>query len=146
MKKENALRKLFKDLLFNDDEVHLTWVESHATAIGAPDIQYCCGSVEGWLELKAGPDLDVRASQVQWMKSHIAAGGYPLFIIQWSSMFLVVPGSRAKSLRANPSWESVQELASYICLCPPKKEELKQIMKNPDREFILTPSGRCGIM
>ena len=109
MKKESALRKTFKKLLSKDPDVHLTWVESHSTAIGAPDLQYCCNDVEGWLELKSGPDIEVRATQARWMKDHIESGGRPLFFIEWGGVFHVVPGSRADDLRADPSHESVRK-------------------------------------
>jgi hypothetical protein len=139
MKKENALRKLVKNLFADDEGVHLTWIESHATALGAPDIQYCCDSVEGWMELKAGPDIDVKASQVTWMRKHIAAGGYPLFLIQWSNMFLIVAGSRAKSLRNDPSLENIIKQASSYWSGELTEERMRIIMKQADLAFRLTP-------
>lgn len=131
MKKENTLRKLIKTLFVNEPRVHLSWIESHATSVGAPDIQYCCDGVEGWIELKAGDDLEVRASQVSWMREHVRAGGNPLILIQISDMFLVVHGSRAKSLRMDSSPENLRKQASLVWQNKIDRKELMYVMRNP---------------
>lgn len=115
--------------------MHLTWVESHDTALGAPDAQYAIGGVEGWLELKAGPDIDVRATQVRWMEDHIEAGGHPLFLIKSEGYFIVVPGSRAAALRSDPSHENILRQSSCLWHAELDFFGLIAVLKNPRREY-----------
>lgn len=81
-------------------------MESHDTAIGVPDLNYCYKGVEGWIELKCGPNIDVRAAQVVWFEDRIKAGGSPAFLLQYEDVFLMVAGRWARSLRADPSYEN----------------------------------------
>lgn len=115
--------------------MHLTWVESHDTALGAPDVQYAIDGVEGWLELKAGPGIDVRASQVRWMEDHIEAGGCPLFLIKSERCFIVVPGSRAAALRQDPSHESILHQSSCFWCGELDYCGLINVLKNPRKEY-----------
>ncbi len=140
MLKETALRKRVKQAIksANEDygeEVHLSWVESHETALGIPDLNYCYKEVEGWIELKAGPDIEIRASQVRWMKDRIKAGGYPLFLIEWGSMFLIVPGSAASALRSDPSQENVMRFVSSVWRDDLPPTGLLRVMRVPKREY-----------
>ena len=138
-KKESVLRKKVKDFaawnISQGRPVHLTWVESHQTALGAPDVQYCCYEVEGWLELKAFPDPEVRASQVMWMEEHIKAGGFPLFMFQNAGVFIIVAGSRAADLRHNGSLENIMRLAYFIGGQDAMRREFLSILRNPRRVY-----------
>ena len=138
-KKETALRnklkKLFKSMSNAGSSVHLTWVESHATSLGVPDLNYCVDGVEGWLELKAGPHIDIRASQVIWMKEHIASGGWPLFFISWGNMFLIVPGDRGVDLRQNPCLENVIRLSSSFWTGEIPMNDFLLRIKRPAKEY-----------
>ena len=137
--KEKGLRQKVKDcvnsLISAGHPVHLTWIESHATALGAPDLSYCCYGVEGWIELKAGPDIEVRAAQVRWIKDHIESGGWPLLLVQWQECFLLVPGSRASSLRADPSEENILRCASSRWYQVLPDREFLRVMRNPRKEY-----------
>ena len=140
MLKESSLRRRVKRLIkdakdtYNSD-VHVSWVESHDTSIGIPDLNYCSGRVEGWLELKAGPDIEVRASQVRWMKDRIKAGGHPLFLIEWGNMFLIIPGSAASDLRLNPCLENALRLASSVWHDELPTVGLLRAMRAPKKEY-----------
>lgn len=64
--------------------VHLTRVESHSTAVGVPDVNYCIDGTEGWLELKAEntKGLVLRKSQYAWIRDRLKAGA-PKIYIMW---------------------------------------------------------------
>ena len=110
-------------------------MESHATSLGVPDLNYCVDGVEGWLELKAGPDIDIRASQVIWMKEHIASGGWPLFFISWNNMFLIVPGDRGGDLRRNPCLENAMRLSSSFWTEEIPMNDFLLRIKRPAKEY-----------
>ena len=138
-KKESALRQKIKDcvkcIISAGHPMHLSWIESHATSAGVPDVNYCCYGVEGWLELKAGPDIEVRSTQVRWFRDRIAAGGWPLFLIQWGECFIAVPGSRAAALWADPEHENILRLATTIWHGKIPYGELLKVMRNPRKEY-----------
>jgi len=115
--------------------VHLTWIESHATALGAPDLQTCCYGVEAWIELKAAPDIEIRASQARWIREHMAAGGWPLILARWGDTFIVCPGSRAGDLREDPSEESFLRHASSRWHGALPDREFLRVIRNPRREY-----------
>lgn len=78
---EKALRKYVASLI----EGHCCQVESHATANGIPDTNFCVNGVEGWVELKFVRNNDkikVRPSQWVWAKRRIAAGGTVYFLVR----------------------------------------------------------------
>lgn len=60
---------------------HMTRIESHATSIGQPDVNYCMDGHEGNVELKhtdsSKKGLTLRPSQWQWFKKRVEAGGTP---------------------------------------------------------------------
>lgn len=72
---DGGLRKIFRD--------HLPWfdwqsIESHATGGGIPDMNYCYGGVEGWLELKGvkrGNKPTFTRFQPAWIDRRVGAGG-----------------------------------------------------------------------
>lgn len=135
--KEKKLRKIVKKCLGSStsSDFHVSWVESHDTAIGIPDLNYCVRSVEGWLELKCGPEIEVRAAQVRWMEERIASGGWPLFLIQYGDIFLVIPGSAAESLRQEPHQENAMRLASAIWQGEPPAEHFLKVIGSPRRQY-----------
>lgn len=115
--------------------LHLSWIESHSTAIGFPDINYCLYGVEGELELKAGPDIDVLASQVVWFKERLKAGGWPLFLIQWGDVYMIVPGCWASDIRHNPSEENIMRRATTIWAGKVPEIEFMKVLRNPKFEY-----------
>jgi hypothetical protein len=52
-------------------------IELGLIASGVPDMNYCVGGVEGWIELKAteGVALTIRPGQVSWIERRVRAGG-----------------------------------------------------------------------
>lgn len=108
--------------------------------MGFPDFNYSCYGVEGNVELKAGPDLEVLASQVLWMKGRTAAGGWPLFLIQWGDVYMVVPGVWAVDIRRNPSEENTMRLATTMWHGKIPPGELLKVLRNPKNEY--TKSAR----
>jgi len=135
--KEKSLRKTVKDLARSVDSSILTlsWVESPMTSAGIPDLNYCCYGREGWVELKAGPDIEIRPTQVAWFKARIEAGGWPLFLIKWGETYTVCPGSAATSLRRDPSEENVLREASRIWVGQVPEREFLRVLKNPEKEY-----------
>lgn len=129
------MKDIVKQLVGQNHSLHLSWIESHATSAGFPDVDYCCYGVCNQLELKAGPDLEVRATQVAWFKDRIEAGGHPLFLVQWGDVYAVVPGDRATDLRRNPSLENVLRLASSIWTGKLPPMELMKVLRNPKNEY-----------
>ena len=69
------------------------------------------------------------------MKEHIAAGGRPLFLIQWEECFIVVPASRAAALWADPSYENILRHASSLWHGSLPERELLRVMRNPRKEY-----------
>lgn len=98
-----------------------------------PDINYCYFSVEGWLELKCGPEIDVRAAQVMWMEERIEAGGFPLFLFQYGDLFIVAPGSAAAAIRAEPHEENVLRHAAVIWQGKIDPQAFLRTLRNPRR-------------
>lgn len=112
-----------------------SWVESHYTSPGIPDLNYCCNGIEGWVELKAGPDLEVRATQVMWMEDRVSAGGFPLFLVKWGDVFMVVPGNEAQSMRDDPSYENIMSRCSTVWDDKIPLNEFLFILENPENEY-----------
>jgi hypothetical protein len=108
MKKETKLRKIVKRL-FDEckHDAHLSWVESHATSPGAFDVNYCIDGVEGWLELKAFPNIEIRTTQVSWARERIEAGGRPLVLIQNGNDYALLAAKHLEELKKNPTWGNV---------------------------------------
>lgn len=138
-RKETILReivkKAVKQLELKGASIHISWIESHATALGAPDLNYCMEGVEGWLELKASPGIEIRASQILWMKERINSGGYPLFFLRWDNMFLIVPGDRGGDLRRNCCLENALRLSSSVWVDVIPVTEFGMVLKRPSKEY-----------
>lgn len=124
---ENGLRVKVKEAL--KDKAHLSWVESHSTSPGVPDLNYCIDGVEGWLELKSG-SFDVKASQVRWFEDRVAKGGWPLFLIEMGGIFMLVPGSKACRLKISNDYTAVSAMAVILTggLSSP---EFAKLLKEP---------------
>ena len=79
---EADLRQLLQTR--KDAHCHLSFVESHLTSSGIPDIAYTIDGITGWLELKYGTPArapHLRLSQRQWFKDNVSAGGMPLLLL-----------------------------------------------------------------
>lgn len=81
-------KKLWQDYdkVMKGKDVHMTRIESHATSIGQPDVNYCINNHEGNVELKhtdsSKKGLTLRPSQWQWFKRRVEAGGTP-WVLAW---------------------------------------------------------------
>jgi len=95
-------------------KTHLSWVESHATSPGAFDVNYCVNGVEGWIELKAFPKIDIKISQVIWAEERIKAGGYPLLLIQNNDKYALLPSINIRQIRATPTWGLLEMISPII--------------------------------
>lgn len=73
---------------------HLTRIESHATSIGQPDVNYCIDGIEGNVELKytnsSKKGIILRPSQHQWFRKRVKAGGRP-WVLVWVNLPLQQP-------------------------------------------------------
>ena len=116
----------------------MSWIENHSTSIGVPDINYSYYGVEGWVELKCGPEIEIRAAQKIWMEERIEAGGFPLFLIQYGDTYIIAPGSAAASLRAEPHEENVRRHATALWEGKINPEQFLKVLKNPRKYYNAT--------
>jgi hypothetical protein len=92
---------------------HFSRIETGATTLGQPDVNFCVDGIEGNLELKfaKGPKdaLHLRPSQHRWMTDRIKAGSWNVWILAHvaeSNKWMVVHGMHSKWLIQNPKrWE-----------------------------------------
>ena len=92
---ELDLRRALKSYANGKDHVHFSFIESHATSAGVPDVAYTICSVNGWLELKFGTCTKaprLRQSQRLWFKSNTQAGGHPLVLLATPKQFGLIRG------------------------------------------------------
>lgn len=64
---------------------HFDRIESHETAIGTPDVDYCIKGYSNKLELKHTAKENrchLRASQCGWFKARVKAGGQPWLLLE----------------------------------------------------------------
>jgi hypothetical protein len=65
---------------------HFERIESHETAIGTPDVEYCIGGYTNRIELKFSDSekkgLRLRPSQAGWFRKRVKAGGQPWLLAQ----------------------------------------------------------------
>lgn len=98
-------------------------------------MSYCCDGVEGWVELKAGPNFEVRPAQVLWFEGRIKAGGYPLFLFKWGDTFTIAPGSRASALREDRSYESMLRNSSSVWHGEIPPYAFLEVLRSPQNEY-----------
>ena len=64
--------------------MHYNRIESHSTALGYPDVEYCYRGVVSQIELKFVNSLSerivIRPSQILWFTERVKSGGEPLMI------------------------------------------------------------------
>lgn len=72
--KDGDLRKLERQHLKG---FHLVSVETGLTGMGVPDMNYCYGGIEGWIENKwcKGWQVHMRPEQIGWILRRKRAGG-----------------------------------------------------------------------
>lgn len=135
------MRKIVKDLFRLQSQlspIHISWIESHSTAVGAPDVNYNVNGTEGWIELKYGDENDpgeIRSTQVTWMEDRIAAGGKPILLYQYGGAFYVAGGWAAAALRADPSVQSWKNSSCAIYYGKIHPETFFYILENPEMAY-----------
>lgn len=85
---------------------HFERIESHETAIGTPDVDYCIEGYCNHLELKFTESekrgFRLRPSQAGWFRRRIKAGGQPWLlaqsIIRDKRGYVLVPGTNVPAL------------------------------------------------
>lgn len=87
------------------------------------------------MELKAGPDFDIRPAQVLWFEDRIKAGGFPLFLFKWEDTFTIAPGSRASALREDRSYESMLRNSSSVWYGEIPPYALFEVLRSPQNEY-----------
>lgn len=64
--------------------MHYNRIETHSTALGFPDVEYCWRGVLGHIELKFVKNIsdviNIRPSQIMWFTERVKAGGNPIMI------------------------------------------------------------------
>jgi hypothetical protein len=83
MSNETAARKYVSGLILG----HVSQIESHATAVGIPDTNYCIKGVEGWIEMKyvfGDKKVKVRPMQWTWFRKRLKENHTRLFfMLRW---------------------------------------------------------------
>lgn len=101
------------EVFYGNADVHVSRIESHATSIGFPDLEYCYYGHCNTMEMKYSKDLEsvtLRPSQYRWLTDRVNAGGRPLIFTclrlngDDTNIFLLHRGTQAKYLVAHNSW------------------------------------------
>lgn len=84
---------------------HFERIESHETAIGTPDVNYCINGYCNHLELKYTEKENgckLRASQSAWFRSRVKAKGQPWLLLQAKIRdtrgYCLIPGTNVPGL------------------------------------------------
>jgi hypothetical protein len=101
---------------------HLDRIESHATSVGRPDVNYCIDGVTGDIELKfydaSKGGFVLRPSQNAWMMQRVRADG-EVFILAahrsaGSTVYLLIDGCHSQELIRDPSAKKWREEAIVV--------------------------------
>lgn len=87
---------------------HFERIESHETAIGTPDVEYCVGGYTNRLELKYTNSekrgFRLRPAQCGWFRKRVKAGGQPWLLaqsdIEGKRGYVLVAGSDVPALKS----------------------------------------------
>lgn len=123
------MKKLFDE---SNHTAHLSWIESHATSPGAFDVNYCVNGIEGWIELKAFPKIEIRTSQIVWARERIAAGGFPLVLVQNDNDFALLAAKHLQEIKNNPTWGNVVNRAFALYFNDINPMTFFNILKDPE--------------
>lgn len=95
MKEEDLRAEVGDEFKSQYPKGHISWVETHATAAGFPDIDCCADGRIAQIELKVvkkGGKIEIRPTQYRWMKDRVKAGGLPVLLIGSDDGYFVLPG------------------------------------------------------
>lgn len=94
---DGELHKFFKAHLKG---FHYQRIESGGTALGIPDLNYCGGGAEGWIENKwtSSWKVKVRTEQVGWIEQRARYGGRVFIAVRQTGkdrndLWLLAPGT-----------------------------------------------------
>lgn len=93
---------------------HLSWIESHATASGFPDLELCYKGRSTQVELKIVKDdgkIVIRPSQYRWFKDRVKAQGDACMWVGSDHGHFIVPGHSVEFVR------HVSDLRSGVVDC-----------------------------
>lgn len=79
MRDEDWLREQLKTA-FKGFGAHVSWIESHETSAGFPDLDFMCKGQGTQIELKVTKkdgSIKIRAGQYAWFRDRARAGGSP---------------------------------------------------------------------
>lgn len=101
---------------------HLTWVESHLTAQGVPDLNYEYRGCHGWVELKfmaeEDKEVEIRPAQYAWFRARVRAGGEPLMLVEMEdrgrSYYFLIRGASVNSPEALRTRRDVTGRAAFM--------------------------------
>ncbi len=107
MSEKNAYQTFYKNVRQPKDRIERV---ENGLGVGAPDINFCMESREGWLELKSpveplrdstplfGSNHRVSQDQMNWFLRQRQAGGFAAFLIVTNKRWLLVPSRYADDL------------------------------------------------
>ncbi len=95
MREEDLRAEVGNEFKSQHPKGHISWVETHATAAGFPDIDCCAEGQIAQIELKVvkkGGKIEIRPTQYRWMKDRVKAGGSPVMLIGHDDGYYILPG------------------------------------------------------
>ena len=98
-----------------DRDAHQSWVESHVTSPGFPDLDVCSNGRVRQVELKVtkvGGEIVIRPTQYRWFKDRVRAGSNPLMWVAHEKWHIIVPGFMVWGL------DNVNTLLDALCEIP----------------------------
>ncbi|QRE00548.1 hypothetical protein [Burkholderia phage BCSR129] len=123
---------------FKGTGAHLSWIESHATAAGFPDLELCHEGVSQQIELKyadATGKVKIRQTQYQWFRQRVKAGGAPLLWVYNGYHHYLVPGALVSDPTPIRTMADVRSRPHIQFDCPYK---LARVILTHNRQAILT--------
>lgn len=93
---EDKLREVVRAAFLIPKGVHQSWIETHATCPGFPDLEICYSGLSQHIELKVTDKegaIKIRPTQYRWFKDQVRAGGKPLLWVMHSGMHYIFQGA-----------------------------------------------------
>jgi hypothetical protein len=142
---------------------HFERIESHETAVGTPDVEYCINGYTNRIELKFSDSekkgLRLRPSQSGWFRKRVKAGGQPWLLAQalvrGKRGYVLVAGTDVPNLVHTTKisawleagimvWEDkidmeelIQFLSTYLIVESPSSSGVEE----PEHSGLILPSG-----
>ncbi|WVR18101.1 DNA helicase [Burkholderia phage Bm1] len=123
---------------FKGTGAHLSWIESHATAAGFPDLELCHEGISQQIELKfadATGKVKIRQTQYQWFRHRTKAMGVPLLWVMHGGFHYLLPGSAVNKPSPLKTMADVRSRPHIQFDCPFK---LARVILTHNRQSTLT--------